>query len=87
VSATLDMDEIDLTSAESRTTYEEIKKYLAEQNDGLKVRSLNIAQVKRMCGLELAENFNLPKSEAASRLCVLRKKRMRIKALKTFKMI
>ncbi len=62
MSATLDMDEIDLTSAESRTTYEEIKKYLAE-------------------------NFNLPKSEAASRLCVLRKKRMRIKALKTFKMI
>lgn len=57
MSATLDMDEIDLTSAESRTTYEEIKKYLAEQNDGLKVRSLNIAQVKRMCGLELAENF------------------------------
>ena len=54
---------MDLTSAESKTTYEEIKKYVAEHNDGMKVSSLNIAQVKRKCGLELAENFNLPKTE------------------------
>ena len=43
--------------------YEEIKAYVAEHNDGMKVSSLNIAQVKRKCGLELAENFNLPKTE------------------------
>ena len=63
VSVKMDMDEMDLTSAESKATYEEIKKYVAEHNDGMKVSSLNIAQVKRKCGLELAENFNLPKTE------------------------
>lgn len=57
------MDEMDLTSAESKATYEEIKAYVAEHNDGMKVSSLNLAQVKRNCGLELAENFNLPKIE------------------------
>ena len=37
VSVTLDMDGLDLTSAESKATYEEIKKYVAEHNDGMKV--------------------------------------------------
>ena len=54
----LDMDEMDITSAESKATYEEIKKYVAEHNDGMKVSSLNITQIKSMCGIELAENFN-----------------------------
>lgn len=68
VNVRLDMDELDITSAESKATYEEIKKYVAEHNDGMKVSNLYIAQVKRKCGIELAENFNLPKSEDASRL-------------------
>ena len=38
---------------------------MAEHNDGMKVSSLNIAQVKRKCGIELGENYNLPKSEGA----------------------
>ena len=62
VNVKLDMDEMDLTSAGSKATYEEIKAYVAEHNDGMKVSSLNIAQVKRKCGIELGENFNLPKS-------------------------
>ena len=66
VNVRLDMDELDITSAESKATYEEIKKYVAEHNDGMKVSNLYIAQVKRKCGIELAENFNLPKSEDAS---------------------
>ena len=53
MSVKLDMDEMDLTSAESKATYEEIKKYVAEHNDGMKVSNLYIAQVKRKCGLEL----------------------------------
>ena len=65
VSVKLDMDELDLTSAESKATYEEIKKYVAEHNDGMKVSNLYIAQVKRKCGIELGENHNLPKSEGA----------------------
>ena len=57
------MDELDLTSAESKATYDEIKEYVAENNDGMKVSSLYIAQIKKKCGLKLGENFNLPKSE------------------------
>lgn len=59
VSVTLDMDEMDITSAESKATYEELKKYVAEHNDGMKVSNLYIAQVKRKCGLELAENLRV----------------------------
>ncbi len=36
---------------------------MAEHNDGMKVSNLYIAQVKRKCGIEVGENFNLPKSE------------------------
>ena len=59
----LELDELDLTSAESKATYDEIKEYVAENNDGMKVSSLYIAQIKKKCGLKLGENFNLPKSE------------------------
>ena len=59
----VDVAEMKGTSAETKTTYEKIKKYVAEHNDGMKVSSLYIAQVKRKCGLELVESFNLPKSE------------------------
>lgn len=37
---------MDLTSAESKATYEERKKYVAGHNDGMKVTNLYIAQVK-----------------------------------------
>ena len=35
VSVKLEMDEMDITSAENKATYEEIKKYVAEHNDGI----------------------------------------------------
>lgn len=47
---------------EGSATYREIKEYVLEKH-GLKVSSLYIAQVKNKCGIETAENFNLPKSE------------------------
>ena len=43
-------------------TYEQIKAYVLEQT-GLKVSSLYIAQIKKKCGLDVGENFNLAKSE------------------------
>ena len=46
----LKMDELDLTAAESKATYEEIKKYVLEHT-GLKVSNLYIAQVKQKCGI------------------------------------
>ena len=48
---TVDVDEMDLTGAESKATYEEIKKYVAEHNDGMKVTNLYIAQVRRSAAL------------------------------------
>ncbi|MDO5434489.1 hypothetical protein [Eubacterium sp.] len=63
IEVTISTDELDLTSAESKAMYDKIKKYVAEQNDGMKVSNLYIAQVKKKCGIEMAENFNLPESE------------------------
>ena len=60
----LKMDELDVTEAESNhgATYEEIKAYVLEQT-GLKVSSLNIAQVKQKLGIIERECYNKPKSE------------------------
>ena len=58
------MDELDLTAAESKATYEEIKRYVLEHT-GLKVSSLYIAQVKQKYGIIERENYNKPKSENA----------------------
>lgn len=60
----LNMDELDLTSAESKATYDEIKVYIL-QKYGLKVSSLYIAQVKQKCGIIERENYNKAKSRDA----------------------
>ena len=60
----LDLDELDATSAELKATYQEIKDYVLKES-GLKVSSLYISQVKRKCGIEVGENYNLSKSENA----------------------
>ena len=59
VNVKLDMDEMDLTAAESKATYEEIKKYVAEHNAGMKVSNLYISQVKRKCGIEVEKNLRV----------------------------
>ncbi len=56
------MDELDLTAAESKATYEEIKDYVLKHT-GLKVSNLYIAQVKQKCGIIERENYNKSKSE------------------------
>ena len=50
------MDELDLTSAESKATYAEIKDYVLKEHE-LKVSNLYISQVKRRCGIEVGENL------------------------------
>lgn len=88
VNVTVDMDEMDITSAESKATYEEIKKYVAEHNDGMKVSSLNIAQVKAKCGIIERENYNLPKSGNAKQpQCPKEKEDAIVEALKYYQMI
>ena len=83
----LDLDELDATSAELKATYQEIKDYVLKEF-GLKVSSLYISQVKRKCGIEVGENYNLPKSENARVLQCPKEKEDAIKAaLKYFAMI
>ena len=81
------MDELDLTSAESKATYEEIKAYVLEHT-GLKVSPLYIAQVKQKYGIIERENYNKPKSENAKQpQCPPEKERAITEALKHFGML
>ena len=81
------MDELDLTSAESKATYEEIKAYVLEHT-GLKVSHLYIAQVKQKYGIIERENYNKPKSENAKQpQCPLEKEKAITEALQHFGMI
>ena len=83
----LSMDELDLTDAEKKATYQEIKDYVLKQS-GLKVSSLYIAQVKQKCGIIERENYNKPKSEDAKQpQCSLEKEKAIKEALKHFGMI
>lgn len=60
------MDLTARTEAERRqATYEKIKKYVAEHNDGMKVSNLYIAQVKAKYGIIERENYNKAKSDDA----------------------
>ena len=58
------LEDMDLSEFKGKATYEQIKAYVLEQT-GLKVSSLYIAQIKKKCGLDVGENFNLSKSENA----------------------
>ena len=83
----LNLDELDLTSAESKATYDEIKAYVLEKH-GLKVSSLYISQVKRKYGLDVGQNYNLSKKEDAKvPQCPPEKEAAIMDALKHFQMI
>lgn len=83
----LDLDELDITAAESKATYQEIKAYVKEQT-GLSVSSLYIAQVKQKYGIIERENYNLSKSEDARQpQCPPEKEKAIVEALRHFKMI
>ena len=62
ISVQVNMDELDLTAAESKATYEEIQAWVQEQY-GFHVSHLNIAKTKRKCRIIERQNYNLPKSE------------------------
>ena len=57
----VNMEELDVTAAESKATYNEIRDYVWEHHQ-LKVSNLYIAQVKEKCGIKKRENYNKPKS-------------------------
>ncbi len=56
---TIELDDMDITSAETKATYDEIKKYVSEHNAGMKVSNLYISQVKRKCGIEVGKTLRV----------------------------
>ena len=57
INVTIELDDVDITSAQTNATYDEIKKYVSEHNAGMKVSNLYISQVKRKCGIEVGKNL------------------------------
>ena len=81
------LDELDLTSAESKATYAQIKEYILEKFN-LKVSTLYIAQIKKKCGIELREHYNKSKKEKqVIPQCTPEKEEAIMDALRHFKMI
>ena len=62
ISVEFSIDEVNLTSAESKATYKQIQKYVLEKFR-FKVSTLYIAQVKKKHGLEVREHYNMSKNE------------------------
>lgn len=88
INVTIELDDVDITSAETKATYDEIKKYVAEHNAGMEVSNLYISQVKRKCGIEVGKNYNLSKNEDSRQpQCPEDKESAIVEALKHFKMI
>ena len=83
----LDMSELDVTPAESHAsaTYDEIKAHVKEHT-GLAVSTLNIAQVKRKCGIIERECYNKAKAENVKQ-CPADKGKAIEEALRFFGMI
>ena len=83
----IELDELDLTSAESKATYAQIKEYVWNKFE-LKISTLYIAQIKRKCGIELREHYNKSKKEKQIiPQCTPEKEEAIMDALRHFKMI
>ena len=87
ISVQVDMEELDVTAAESKATYEEIQEWVQEKY-GFHVSHLNIAKTKRKCGIIERQNYNLPKSEdSRSPETPKEKEEAIVAAFKAFQMI
>ena len=87
ITVKLDMDEMDVSAAESKATYQEIQEWVQEKY-GFHVTNLNIAQVKRKHGITERENYNKPKSEDSRQPgCPEEKERAVEEAMRYFQMI
>ncbi len=82
----LDLDELDITAAESKATYEKIKAYIRDKYD-FKVSSLYIAQTKTKCGIIERINYNISKKGTRVPQCPPDKENAIKDALKHFGMI
>ena len=81
------LEDMDMSGFQKGATYEQIKAYVLEKFE-LKVSSLYISQIKRKCGLDVGQNYNLPKKENAKvPKCPPEKEAAIMDALKYFQMI
>lgn len=81
------MDELDVTAAESKATYNKIREHVLEHHQ-LKVSNLYIAQVKQKYGIIERENYHKAKKENAKQpKCPKEKEDAIVEALKHFQMI
>ena len=62
IEVTMEPDEESNYTPEEKATYSKIKEYVKEKY-GVNVHTSYIAQVKRMCGLDMGENYNKSKKE------------------------
>lgn len=82
----LDLSELDVTAAETKATYQEIKDYVLDKY-GFKVSTLYISQVKTKCGIIERENYNIGEGKSRVPQCPKEKETAIMDALKHFKMI
>lgn len=82
----LELSELDLTKAEAKATYAEIKQYVLDKF-GMKVSQLYIAQVKREFGLIERINYNVGTGKNHVPQVTAEKRDAIIDALKYFQMI
>ena len=81
------LENMDMSGFQKGATYPQIKEYVQEHS-GLKVSSLYISQVKRKCGLDVGQNYNLSKKEGAKQpQCPPDKEKAITEALQHFGMI
>ena len=80
------LEDMDMSGFQKGATYEQIKAYVLEKFE-LKVSSLYISQIKRKCGLDVGQNYNLSKKEDAKvPQCPPEKEAAIMEALKHFQM-
>ena len=81
------LEDMDTSGFQQGATYEQIKGRVLEQTE-LKVSSLYISQIKRKCGLEVGQSYNLSKKENAKQpQCPPEKEKAIREAMKYFGMI
>jgi len=81
------LENMDMSGFQKGATYPQIKEYVQEHS-GLKVSSLYISQVKRKCGLDVGQNYNLSKKEESKQpQCPPEKEKAIKEAMKHFGMI
>ena len=81
------LEDMDMSGFQKGATYEQIKAYVLEKFE-LKVSSLYISQIKRKCGLDVGQNYNLSKKENSKvPKCPPEKEAAIMDALKYFQMI